>query len=596
MRKVGEKIEPYLMVILARRFEAITNEMTNTVLRSARSGIVSSARDFSCSVTDAKGRIISVADGIPVHVAASGLIAKSMVELHDDIRPGDLFLNNSPYYGNTHHADFTTSVPVFYKGKHLFTANTREHQADIGNSQPTTYMPFSRDLYEEGALDFPCVKVQEDYKDIEDIIRMCRVRIRVPDQWYGDYLAQVGASRIAERRLIELCDKYGVDTVKAFIEQWLDYGERRMIEEIRKLPKGTWKAESKYDPIPGVADEGITFRVKMTIDPNEGYIEIDTTESDDCVPGGFNLCEATARAGGITGVINNLDPTIPHNDGAFSRIRFKLREGCVAGIPKIPACASIATTPTVDRLINPVMALFAELGEDKGIAEGGLGMAPAAASISGTDWRTCQPYANQLVTGHTGGPAVYGHDGWLTYGVPNVAGVMYYDSVEVNEKKFPIIYDCIQLIIDSEGAGRWRGAPGVLVIATQRHDPGGWAYSGDGHFFPPKGIHGGLAGRPSYAWKYNINDGKRIDLPMNSFEMITPEEAIVSESNGGGGFGDPLDRDPEKVRWDVREENVSRDKARDIYGVVIDTRYEQYAVDHKATEELRKKLKKEKGG
>ena len=592
--KAIRKIEPYLMVVLGHRFEAITNEMTNTVLRSARSGIVNSARDFSCSITDAKGRIISVADGIPVHVGASGLVAKAMIELHDDIQPGDLFINNSPYYGNSHHADFTATVPVFYKGTHLFTAIVREHQADCGNSQPTTYMPFTKDLYEEGALDFPCVQFQRDYKDIKDLIRMCRVRLRVPDQWYGDYLAQVGGCRIAERRLIELCEKYGVDTIKAFIGQWLDYGKRSMIEAIRKLPRGTWKGKTKYDPIPGVADGGITFRVKMTIDPDEGYIELDTTESDDCVPGGFNLCEATVRAGGITGVLNNLVSTIPHNEGAFDRIQFKLRENCIAGLPQIPTCASVATAPTVDRLINVVQTIFAQLGENMGIAEGGLCMPPGQASISGIDWRTGERYANQIIMGFTGGPALYGHDGWLTYAIPDVAGMMYIDSIEVNEKKYPIIVDCHELIPDSGGAGRWQGAPGVLCIQRQRHDSGAWAYTSDGHFFPPKGIHGGQPGAPSNAWKYNIHTGERTDLPMNTVEIITPEEAIVSESTGGGGFGDPLDRDPEGVRCDVREERISLNKARDVYGVIIDTGPKQYVVDYEATEELRKVLKREK--
>jgi len=243
--KVIKELEPYLMVVLSRKFEAITRELNNTLLRTARSNVMATARDFSCSITDAKHRILCVAEGNTNHVVGSRLVAKAVTDLFDDIRPGDCFLNNSPYYGNNHHADFTISAPIFYKGEHLFTANARAHQADCGNSQPTTYMPFSKDLYEEGALDFPCVRVQRDYKDIKDIIRMCRQRIRVPDQWYGDYLAQIGAVRIGERRLIELCDKYGVDTIKAFIEQWQDYGERRMIEAISVLPRGTWKGERK---------------------------------------------------------------------------------------------------------------------------------------------------------------------------------------------------------------------------------------------------------------------------------------------------------------------------------------------------------------
>jgi len=592
--QVVKGIEPYLMVVISRKLEAITREMNNILLRSARSSVMATARDFSCSITDTKHGIVCVAEGNANHVVGSTLVARVITDLFDDIRPGDCFLNNSPYYGNNHHADFTTSVPVFYKGEHLFTTNARAHQADCGNSQPTTYMPFSKDVYEEGALDFPCVRVQRDYKNIEDIIRMCRGRIRVPDQWYGDYLAQVGAARIGEREIIKLCDKYGVDTIKTFAEQWQDYGKRRMIEAISKLPKGTWMGETKFDPVPGVSDKGITFRLKMTVDPDEGYITLDFTHSDDCVPGGFNMDEATVLAAGNIGVLNNLDPTIPHNEGAFSRVKLELREGCVAGRPIMPTCCSIATSPTVQRPINLVQSTFAQLGEDMGMAEGGLALPPSVSVVSGVDWRTGTSYVNQLVLGILGGPAVYGHDGWVTYGEPDCGGAIYIDSIEVNEKKYPIIWDHNEIITDSGGAGRWRGAPGACCIARPRHDPGTWAYVCDGHFSPAEGVHGGGAGKAADVWKYNIHKKERVDLPKSSFEVLTPDEAIVSESCGGGGFGEPLNRDPEKVRWDVREGYVSVEKSRDVYGVVINTAPEQYAVDYKATDKLRGKIKNRK--
>ncbi len=592
--KVTKKVEPYLMVVLSRRFEAITREMTNTLLRSGRSGTISSAKDFACGITDAKHRIICLAEGLPIHAAPLGLVSKVMTDLFHDIRPGDCFLNNSPYYGNTHHADYTISMPIFYKGEFLFTANARAHQADCGNSKPTTYMPYSKDVYEEGALDFPCVRVQRDYKDVKDVIRMCQVRIRVPDQWYGDYMAQVGAVRIAERRITELCEKYGVETIKAFVEQWQDYGRCRMTEEIKKLPKGTWMAETTFDPVPGVAEKGITTRLKMTIAPEESYIELDFTESDDCVPGGLNMDEATVRAAGIIGLLNNLDPTIPHNDGAFSCVKFKLREGCAIGIPILPTCASVATSPSVHRPINAVQSIFAQLGKNKGMAEGALAMPASISVISGSDWRTGRPYVDHLVLGFMGGPAVCGHDGWITYLEPDCGGAIYIDSIEINEQKYPLIWEENELIADSGGVGCWRGAPGVRCIARQRHDPGTWAYTSDGHFFPAKGVHGGQDGGASDVWKYNIHTKERSDLLKFSVETLTPDEAIVSESCGGGGFGDPLERDPEKVRWDVREEYISLEKARDVYGVVLNTTSETYAVDNIATEELRRRLEKSK--
>ena len=138
-----------------------------------------------------------------------------MVELHDDLAPGDAFLHNDPYRGNSHAADHSILVPVFVGGRHVITAVAKAHQADCGNALPTTYSPTARDVYEEGALIFPCVRIQRAAEDVDDIVRMCRARIRVPDQWYGDYLAALGAARIAERRVQELIGRYDVDDLRA---------------------------------------------------------------------------------------------------------------------------------------------------------------------------------------------------------------------------------------------------------------------------------------------------------------------------------------------------------------------------------------------
>src|SRR5690625_4910332 len=348
------KIEPYLMSVLSKRFEIITNQMTNTILRTARSGVVNTARDFSCTITDSDAQLITTAEGIPVHIGSSGLVVEKMNESFDDIQPGDCYLNNSPYHGNTHSADYTLCAPVFYKGEYVFSTVARVHQADCGNTLPTTYMPYAKDMYEEGAPVFPCVRIQRNYKDVDEIIRMAKIRVRVPELWYGDYLAAVGACRVGEREIVKLCDKYGVEVIKAFIKEWQEYGERRMKEAIGHLPKGAWEYTTFHDPVPDVAEDGIKIKIKMEIDPETKYVSLDFTESDDTVPGGLNLSEATTLATAYTGVMNNIDSSIPRNEGAFSRIKLKLRDNCVVGKVKPPHSASMATTNVADRLINGV--------------------------------------------------------------------------------------------------------------------------------------------------------------------------------------------------------------------------------------------------
>ena len=606
-----QKIEPYMMVLLSKRLEAIAREMTNTTLRAARSGVINIARDFSCSIVTGDGRLLFVTEGLPVHIANSDFVVQKLLELfHGDIHEGDDFLCNSPYYGNTHHADHTHIVPVFFEGELMFFTVVRAHQADIGNYLPTTYVTYCRDLYEEGAIDWPLVRVQRNYKDIEDVVRIGRVRIRVPDQWYGDFLAMVGACRIGERRLKEYCAKYGKDYIKAFIEAYMGYGETAVVGEIKKLKKIHMEYETKYDPIPGIAEDGIPIRIKMDVDPDAGYIYIDVTDNPDSFPAGVNMCRATTRAMATYGVLSNLHPEIPHNDGTFKHLPVKMAKNKVVGYSEHPFSMSMATTNVADRLANVSGAIFAQIGPESGLAEHGLLMPPGLSVISGLDWRRGDaPYCNQIVAGGCGGGASHGHDGWLTLEAPVAAGVLNIDSIEIDELKYPIMFKSRLIITDSGGPGRWRGAPGKILELIQRGKvPGTWAYLNDGHFNVPKGIHGGLSGRASDVFKYKISglselwecekdkQAGRIELPSMSVETLQPEtEVLVSEANGGGGFGDPLERDPEKVRWDAREEYISLEAARNIFGVVLDTEPELYRVDYEATKKLRQELRKEKG-
>ena len=247
-------IEPLLLSVIASRMESAVRDMANTLLRSARSTVINTARDFSCSLLTADGELLFATEALPVHVIGSDLLALSIVDLHPDVAEGDAFLHNDPYLGNSHPADHAILAPVFHEGRHLFTVCAKAHQADCGNALPTTYSPWPVDVYQEGALILPCVRVQRRFLDEQDVIRVCRARIRVPDQWYGDYLAGLGAARIGERRLHELVADYGIETIDSFVADWLDYSERRMIDAIGDLPEATVTGSTVHDPVPGMED------------------------------------------------------------------------------------------------------------------------------------------------------------------------------------------------------------------------------------------------------------------------------------------------------------------------------------------------------
>jgi N-methylhydantoinase B len=531
-----------------------------------------------------------VAEGLPVHTFGTHLQTAAMTELHSDLAEGDAFLHNDPYLGNTHPADQTVLVPVFAGGRHLFTTCAKAHQADIGNSIPSTYHFGAKDVYEEGSVIFPCVRVQRDYELIEDIVRMGMRRIRVPEQWRGDLLAAIGAARTAERRLQELCRRYGVEVIETFVEDWLDYSETRMAQSIRGFPRATLRAQGAHDPIPPYLPEGIPLEVTVHVDPDDARITVDLRDNVDCVDAGLNQSQACAVNNVTTAIFNCLDPTVPRNSGSFRRIEVLLRENCVAGIPRFPKSCSIATTNVGDRLVNLVQRAFADLGEGHGLAEGGVSLGAGAAVISGQDFRWGgRPYVNQLLLGGNGGPGGPSCDGWLTYGIPVVAGLMYADSLELDELRFPVLFETARLLPGTAGAGRHRGAPAMETSYRVRGGQMVVVIISDGQHCAPRGVLGGQDG--CLAETHLVRDDGTVEkLPNFDIIPLDPTVVIRGRTNSGAGYGDPRTRDPKAVLADVLEGWETVERAREAYGVALVGRVEDESlcVDRAATQELRR--------
>lgn len=595
MMREHRAIDPMLLAVIAARLDGVVREMTNTLLRTGRSALLNTARDFSCSIVTADCELLTAAQGLPIHCAGSDLLAHAMHRFHGDtIADGDAFLHNDPYNGNTHHADYSVLVPVFWEGEHVLTAIAKAHQADCGNSQPTTYASYASDIYQEGALNFPCVRIQHDRHDVGDVVRMCRARIRVPDQWYGDYLATLGAARIGERRCHALLAKYGRRVLREFTREWFDYSERRVAAALSRLPAGMVRGEGTHDPVDGMPD-GIPLNVSVTIDPEAGRAIVDLRDNIDCIPNGFNESEACSRGAAIAGVLNVLPAPLPLNAGTFRRIEVKLRENCVAGIPPATASCSVATTNVADRLISITQAALGDLGHGVGLGEGGMGMGPGMAVISGRDARRDGlPYINQLFLSAYGGPAGSRQDGWIAFGVPVDGGLMYRDSVEIVEQKYPIRVDELRLLTDSEGAGAQRGAPGCRVTIGPTHQPVTVAYLTDGYQNPSRGVAAGEAAAVHEAYMLT-SKGERREIPQVGQIDLEPGERIVEVGGGGGGFGPPSTRAPSLVLSDVRKGFISVARARDTYAVVCVERAGEWVVDGDATVSLRAQLEPDRG-
>ncbi len=590
------RLDVVTLAVMTNRMEGVVRKMTNTLFRTARSTVLNTARDFSCCIVTADHQMLVMAESLPIHVISGpDMISRWLRRLHPHPARGDAYLHNSPYHGNSHAGDHCILIPVVdEEGRPRATAVVKAHMADIGNSEPTTLTATARDVYEEGALIFPCVKVQEDYRDVDDVIRMCMARIRVPDDWYGDYIGMIGAARVGERELLRIGEEIGWDSFDRYVADWLAYSEERMRATIRTLPAGRRSGHDLHDPVPlrGV-EEGVPMEVGIAVDPDGAEIEVDLRNNPDCLPCGLNLTESTAHTSALIGVFNSLDHTIPRNSGSARAVRVLLRENCCLGIPVHPASCSLATSGLAERLAGVVQRTLAEFGDDLGMASTGPECAPATANISGRDPRHGNaPFVDMTILGQSGGAGHPHGDGWLTNGETSDGGSMMRDSTEVLELLRPMRIWADRIIPDTEGAGSFRGAPSLYVEYGPVDTELEVMYAADGTINPALGARGGEPGALARPMMRRA-DGEVTKLDAWGHVVLEAGETIISISAAGGGYGPPTHRDPERVRHDVEEGWVSAARAVDAYGVVL---AEDGSVDEAGTAKRRRRLEEGEAG
>jgi N-methylhydantoinase B len=578
------------LAVMTNRMEGVVRKMTNTLFRTARSTVLNTARDFSCCIVTANHEMLVMAESLPIHVISGpDVISRWLRKFHPHPRRGDAFIHNSPYHGNSHAGDHCIVVPVIDdEGRQRATAIVKAHMADIGNSEPTTLMATARDVYEEGALIFPCVKIQEDYTDIEDVVRMCMSRIRVPEDWYGDYIGMIGAARVGERELLKVGKEVGWDAFDDYVADWLDYSEERMRATIRELPAGKRTGYDIHDAVPlrGV-ENGVPLEVTVSVDPQAAEIEIDLRNNPDCLPCGLNLTESTAATSSLIGVFNSIEDRVPRNTGSGRAVKVLLRENCCVGIPVHPASCSMATSGIAERLAGIVQRVMAEFKDGLGMASTGPECPPAVAGLSGRDPRHGNaPFVDMMILGNSGGAGHPHGDGWVTNGETSDGGSMMRDSTEVLELLRPIRVWSDRIVPDTEGAGRFRGAPSLYIEYGPVDTELEVLYAADGTVNPALGVRGGQSGalcRPAM----RSADGEVVELDAWARVVLQPGETIISISSGGGGYGPPHERAVEHVLHDVRDGWVSVQRAQEIYGVVLGT---DGSLDEDATRARREQL------
>ena len=404
----GENIDPITFSVILNRFNTIAREMTLALEYTSWTSILALARDFSCAIYDAKGRQVCMMDALPIHTNSLHVILGSMVKAFDgNVYDGDVIVSNDPYSGNTHVGDFVTACPVFYKGEHLFWAVTKGHQLDCGAYEATSVAPSAKDVWQE-ALQLPPIKFYEKGEPRQDVINMYLANVRYKELLYGDLKAQLGSIWTGKRRMIELVDEYGPEEIMDYVEAMLDYADRRTAEEIRKIPDGTYEADSWIDT-DGMGNTNLLVHAAVTV--KDDQIHVDYAGSAPQGAGGTNGTQGVMEASAGIPLLTAIDPDIPHNDGCLRHITCDAPEGSIVKA-KYPAATAMATLCPAGQEQEVVWKALAKAAPERTAA--GYGGFHCIPSISGVDERGEEPagWAAMFFNGGSGGGASMNADGW----------------------------------------------------------------------------------------------------------------------------------------------------------------------------------------
>jgi N-methylhydantoinase B len=584
-------VDPVTAEVIRGAMETVCFEMATYVSRTATTPILNQSNERNATILDAKGRLAALSVGIPQFMLTSTLPVRFALEFFgtDEFHEGDVFVGNDPYHGGGHLPDYNVFAPIFALDpvgadgerdrRMVLIASIQCHHGDTGGAVPGGYNVTAGDIWGEGAR-WPAVKVIDRGVERRDVLYAMQANNRLPD-YIGDLRAQIGAAQLAAKRLGEMLDRYGAATVEEAVDYMIDYAARRFREEVAAWPDGVYEGDAYVDHDP-LGNPDIHLHVKITVDGDD--LTIDYTGSDTRQEIQAWSTFGNTRGYTIGQIASMMDPEIPKNEGFFDQIELVVPKGCVLN-------------PHADR---PVSAGTHHPGADVGevIAVAMQGVLPEKAVpqtyktgiptiIVGVDPRTGQKFTDHSAEVYAGWcNAAKGMDAW---GAQNASfGNLWKATAEINESLYPHVQWCRDYRTDSGGAGQWRGLCGSHYEKEVLVDAKVYTYV-VGMKYPMPGIAGGEPGEPNrMVIRYRSGDPFVVQHTADWVPIGTGER-IMYDYGGGGGWGDPLDRDPSAVLDDVLDEYVSVERAERDYGVVLTGSLEDLTldVDLDATERLR---------
>ena len=556
------KINPVTLDIVKDSLIAVSNEVFYAFAQTSMSPIIYETLDYASGIADASGRLLTQGNGACGFI---GLIAPMIQEIihkygKENMYPGDVFLINDPYLGGgTHLSDIGMVMPVFYNDELIAFIGNKAHWSDVGGMAAGSFTTDSQDVFQEG-LRFSGVKLLERGEICQPLLGMIKSNVRFPETSEGDMWGQIASLRTGYKRIGELCDKYTVEVVKESMKRLLDQGAKIALNRIKELPKGTWEMEEYMD------DDGygnlVKVKVKITITEDE-FIA-DFTGSSPQVASPINTGYSSLCAGVKVIYMSILGPELAVNDGVFEPMRIFAEDGSImrCHAPAPTSCYFESMIYASDVVWKALAPVFPEaLGA-------GHMLSVCSVVLAGTKQGSGEPF---LIIEPTGGGwgASAGKDGEVgqfcvgdgeTYNVP----------VEMAENRYGIMIDEYSLHTDGAGAGKYRGGSGAVRVYRAMTDGQLFTASFGRNKFPAWGAAGGNDGSYNY-FEFRNADGT-VEGPMGivARHVMNKDDSVYMVTCTGGGYGNPLERDPKQVAWDVKNEYITVKQAEEDYGVIVD--------------------------
>jgi N-methylhydantoinase B len=576
-------VDPVTAEVVRGALETVAFEMATHVSLTATTPILNQSNERNATILDGRGRLAALSVGIPQFMLSSTLPVRFALEFfapEGGLRAGDVLVANDPYHGGGHLPDYNVFAPVVADGEVVLIASIQCHHADTGGGMPGGYNVQALDVWAEGVR-FPAVKVFDAGAPREDLIYMMAVNNRTPT-FLGDLRAQIGAAQLGARRLAEIVARFGEAAVKGAVEHSIAYAARRFREEVSGWPDGVYTSDVYVDHDPkGNPDIHVHCEVRVAGE----RLTVDFTGSDTRPELQAWSTFGNTRGYVVAQLASMMDPAIPKNEGFFDSIELIVPEGCCLNPTPGRSVAAGTHHPGVEVGEAVCLALATVIPERACPQIYKAGMPAILYGVHPTTGQVFVDHSVDSTAAYSG--STRGQDGW---GSSNASfGNLIKATAEINESIFPTRHEHLDYEPDTGGPGRWRGCPGSRYVKRLTAPAAVFTYQ-VGMKYPMPGIAGGRPGRPN---RFTLRVGQPDALRVTHTAAMVPlaaGEAYEYQFGGGGGWGDPFLREPERVLEDVLDEYVTVAGARRDYGVALTGSLEalDLAIDWEETRRLRR--------